>query len=587
MAEASWRGFGRARSAGCPIPGGLRQLAVVAAMATGTAVSASAQSGTLELTILDAESGAATPARVEVQAEDGTYQVAEDAIRIGGDCDMSDEGAGYTDLESALAGFSDRIENPYTRSTQFYSDGRSSIRVPAGSATVRVFKGPEYEQPVAEVPILADGTVEHHIRVKRWIDMPAKGWYSADDHLHIQRPHPDLDPLVSTMMQAEDIHVGNLLQMGKVRNFTIAPQHAHGDEGHYQTGHFILAAGQENPRTHFLGHTITLGAEEPIHDPKRYLIYRLIWEEAVRQGGINGFAHAYAPNGGLLGPYDGMAVVLPHDLLHFVEVLQFNRSGYEAWYDILALGFRVTPTAGTDYPCAGQTIPGHERFYTRVEGTLTYASWLEAVRGGRTFVTTGPLIDLRIDGREIGSEIVLEEPGTLTIEGSADFDPERDAVEFVELIRNGRAIGRFSRTAGARRIEFRTTVRVDGASWFALRSYGRRPEDRLPSVPYHFVSFEPTSNAHTAPIYVRLKGGPGIGRSAASREVARTWLARLDDLERVLAVENLEQLAQRLENPNWDAVPREVLYENREDLLAEVRTARQFFSRLVEGRSED
>ena len=112
-----------------------------------------------------------------------------------------------------------------------------------------------------------------------------------------------------------------------------------------------------------------------------------------------------------------MAVVLPHNLLHFVEVLQFNRSGYEAWYDILALGFRVTPTAGTDYPCVGQNLPGHERFYTQVEGTLTYQKWLDSVRMGRTFATTGPVIDFRIDGEGIGEEIVVQGPTTVHITG--------------------------------------------------------------------------------------------------------------------------------------------------------------------------
>ena len=36
----------------------------------------------------------------------------------------------------------------------------------------------------------------------------------------------------------------------------IAQQYAHGPEGHYQEGNYILAAGQENPRTHFLGHKV-------------------------------------------------------------------------------------------------------------------------------------------------------------------------------------------------------------------------------------------------------------------------------------------------------------------------------------------
>ena len=247
----------------------------------------------LRLTITDAATGEMVPARVEIVGKNGGYHVAEDALLVGGDCDMSDQGAGYVDLRSTLAGFTDRIDNPYAKSTQFYSDGKSSIRLPTGTATISIFKGPEFNVPVEKVDIQADKNVEHNIQLKRWINMPGNGWFSADDHLHIPRPVPDLNPYILKMMQAEGINVANLLQMGKVRNFTIAPQHAHGPDSYYQKGQFILAAGQENPRTHFLGHTITLGADTALHDPERYLIYRLLWEEAVKHGGLNGFAHAY------------------------------------------------------------------------------------------------------------------------------------------------------------------------------------------------------------------------------------------------------------------------------------------------------
>ena len=128
---------------------------------------------------------------------------------------------------------------------------------------------------------------------------------------------------------------------------SVTPQYAYGDDGAYRDGELLLLAGQEHPRTHFLGHTITLGASKPRHDPARYLIYRLLWEKNDAEGALNGFAHAYAPNGMMIAVHDGMAVVAPHDLLHFMEVLQFNRSGYEAWYELLALGLRVTPTAGS------------------------------------------------------------------------------------------------------------------------------------------------------------------------------------------------------------------------------------------------
>ena len=101
----------------------------------------------LRLTITDAATGEMVPARVEIVGKNGGYHVAEDALLVGGDCDMSDQGAGYVDLRSTLAGFTDRIDNPYAKSTQFYSDGKSSIRLPIGTATVSIFKGPEFNVP--------------------------------------------------------------------------------------------------------------------------------------------------------------------------------------------------------------------------------------------------------------------------------------------------------------------------------------------------------------------------------------------------------------------------------------------------------
>ncbi len=200
--------------------------------------------GSLHITITDATSNTPVPARVEILASDQKFHVASDALRVGGDCDMSDNPSGLVDLQSTLAHFNDRIDNPYTRSTQFYSDGSSTIQLPIGQAILRVFKGPEYQVSKQQVDVIAGGETRVKIELQRWINMPEQGWYSSDDHLHIPRPVVELNPYISKMMQAEDIHVANLLQMGKVKNFTNSSQYAHGSAGVYREGHYLLAPGQ-------------------------------------------------------------------------------------------------------------------------------------------------------------------------------------------------------------------------------------------------------------------------------------------------------------------------------------------------------
>src|SRR5205814_2265044 len=101
------------------------------------------------------------------------------------------------------------------------------------------------------------------------------------------------------------------------RHFNNAIQYAHGKSGLYREGDYILAAGQENPRTSFLGHTIILGASSPIDVRAPYLVYRLFWEEVQKQKALAGYAHK-----GQIGGENGLAIDLPHNLLSFFEVLQ-------------------------------------------------------------------------------------------------------------------------------------------------------------------------------------------------------------------------------------------------------------------------
>lgn len=557
-----------------------KRMRVLLGVLIGLSTQSFAATATLELKIIDAATKAPTQARMHVIDASGQFAVADDAVRFGGDCNMSDAGAGYTTHAAALAGFQNKLTNPYTGTTQFYVDGTATVTVPAGQVEILVQKGPEYQPVRLQLHPLSGDSVAHTIALDRWVNMPARGWYSADDHIHIQRPHPDLNPRIIQQMQAEDIHVANLLQMGKVLNFEIAPQYQFGKGGHYQIGNHILAAGQENPRTHYLGHTITLGASEPVFDGEEYLIYRKIWERTIELGGINGFAHAFATSGGVT-PYTGSAVVLPHNLLHFLEVLQFNRGGYQVWYDILNLGHRVAATAGTDYPCADQPIPGHERFYTRVEGELNYAKWLAAVKAGRTFVTTGPVLEFQVEDQGIGGDVSLPVPGKVRVRGSVHFNPITDGFGVLQLIQNGDVIAEIPNVDGRDKMALDMELHMERSGWLALRASGTERSFSGFSQPFHFSMLQSTSNAHSSPIYIEVQGTPGIAASQKGKAVARAFVARLDGLEATLKESNLQSLGALLEVPEFDAVPTEVLVSNREALLEEIATARRYYSELL------
>src|SRR4030095_16637661 len=118
---------------------------------------------------LDGADRRPTPARVELVDDKGMPYLAQDALRVG---------PGYTDrvvpwkgnFDEALALLPRSIENPFTRTTQFYSSGRSNIELPAGTFKLRVYKGIEYKLWVHEVQIQAGRTVELKVELSRWIN---------------------------------------------------------------------------------------------------------------------------------------------------------------------------------------------------------------------------------------------------------------------------------------------------------------------------------------------------------------------------------------------------------------------------------
>ena len=59
-------------------------------------------------------------------------------------------------------------------------------------------------------------------------------------------------------------------------------------------------------------------------------------------------------------------------------------------------------TNGSDHPAR---VAGAVRAYVRTEGPFTYQRWLDGVRHGRTFVTSGPLVMLTVNGVEIGDTL--------------------------------------------------------------------------------------------------------------------------------------------------------------------------------------
>lgn len=433
----------------------------------------------------------------------------------------------------------------------FYVDGRYDAEIPVGEYMLVISKGPEYRQMVQSITVTSDMVAGVAARFRRWTDMPAKGWYSGDDHVHMIRT-PDDNASISAIMQAEDVHVTNLLQMGNPYDTHFA-QYAFGTEGRYRAGNHALVPGVEDPRTAVRGHTISMNIREVYRPADRYLRYDQVFAEYRRQGGLSGFAHVA---GRLFNVERGLAIDVPLGVVDFIEVLQDGALETELWYDFLDLGFKLIPTAGSDFPYLG--APGSDRNYVFVGEEFTVDAYYEALGAQRTFVSTGPMLEFTVNGLPMGSAISAAPGDMLDIRASASLNPDLGMLDRVELVMHGEVIATAHQATATNLIELSHRTAVDGGAWLALRAYG-----------------DEQTVAHSAPIYVTVAGS--FENPATVPILARRMIEKLAEFETVEVDTTQELEAWSVGEPLGA-----MLTEQRVAILERAEEARSVYARMLD-----
>src|SRR5437870_12981529 len=83
------------------------------------------------------------------------------------------------------------------------------------------------------------------------------------------------------------------------------------------------------------------------------------------------------------------------------------------------------------------------------QNEFSFANWAQAVRKGNTFMTSGPLLTLRADGRVPGDVITLRAGGTVEVETSAQcFVP----LHRIEIVMNGKIAASHEEANGAQQL---------------------------------------------------------------------------------------------------------------------------------------
>ena len=465
------------------------------------ATKAPAPRGRIHIEVKDAETGELVPARVGLYDASGRTPLPSDqALLI----------HRYAD-ETRLLWVAPRLIWPSAERQAFYANGTYESQVPAGSYEVIATKGPEYRVFTGAVDVKPGQLARVSIPLQRYINQPSRGWYSGDTHLHLMRDQTQ-DVAVWGQVAAEDVHVGNLLEMGNIEG-TYFKQPAWDRAGQFERDGYAIVPGQEDPRTGMRGHTIHWNLKSHVHFEKEaFFQYDRVFERTRSQGALTGYAHL----GELFNGRRGLALDVPFGLVDFIEVLQGGRLNTDVWYSFLNLGYKVLPVGGADYPYFGPTLPGVERTYVKLDAPFSAAAWFDGFRRGHVYVTNGPFVRLGVNGREMGEELRVARGTRLEVAADAQLNPDVDDLDRLELVVLGDVDARESAN-GNDRIHLQKTIVADHSMWIAVRAYGGHQQPQFTTV------------AHSAPIYVVVDGEPTWKRSALASLVAYQR-AQLDEL---------------------------------------------------------
>jgi len=382
-----------------------------------------------------------------------------------------------------------------------------------GKYQLTVERGKEYFPLTAAIEI-GDTSVEQTFRLRRWIDLAARGWYSGETHVH--RHFEELPNVV----QAEDLNVSfpvsywttssvappslNPPNLARGNRSPYGPRKDHGaDPVWLDRKHVILPRNTEyeifsvGETRHTLG-AIFLLNHKSVFELKAPPIAEIA-RKAHAEGALLDLDKHSWPWSMMLVPVAKVDLfelsnnhvwrtnfgfksyqVMPADWMNVefeapgkMTEWGWLNYGWEVYYALLNCGFRLAPTAGT--ASGVHPVPlGWSRVYVHTGERLAVDEFLDGLRQGRSFVTTGPMLFAKVNGKLPGEVFSYE------TQKSRSFELEIETVSAthisaIEVLVNGKVVQSFDpqpvRTPeGAFQTKATGTVTLDDSGWIAVRA---------------------------------------------------------------------------------------------------------------------
>ncbi len=430
----------------------------------------------------------------------------------------------------------DRGRQPF-EDHYFYASEGHSISVPEGQITIDLHKGLENRvvKRTVDTKEKSLNLFEFELEKLDWGNQRGEEWVSSDLHVHMNYGGTYKTNCYGLAAIAEDegIQVIHNLTVNKEQRFPDIEFLGFG-EAACSDPDVLVVQGQEF-HTNYWGHRGVLRLKEHLLLPgyagypntaaaSLYPMNADVYDMAHAQGALVGAVHPFdeMPDP-FAKPAQKITDELPVDValgkLDYMEIVGFSdhKSTAAVWYKLLNLGFKLPAGGGTDAtadyaaPIRGQV--GFDRVYVWTPSwPVSIDTWMDELKQGRTFATNGPLIEFKLGGEMVGSELKFD-----AAQAAVPFTAKLRSivpVDHLEVVCNGK-VARELKLEGPRdTADVTGTIPVNDSGWCVLRAWSDKAE---------YPVMDNYAYATTSPMYVT------IGRKRAySREDAEYFKAWID-----------------------------------------------------------
>jgi len=460
----------------------------------------------------------------------------------------------------------------------FRSNGQFEKAVPPGAVAITVSRGFDYDAIEQKLNVRERERVAVTFELKRRTPLRHQGWYVGDNHAHMVHGERKIAvdfPYVAMAARAEGLDYLSLTHLWNLPNAT--PELLAQACRQVSTPDFRLTWNLEMPKNFWrgdvsqcMGHGWTLGMRGRTREGRdsiQELIAMSAWDyESEKQPTPNFESHALIHElGGIVsyshplrwwwGKWGGkgiypleerrfvsnMAQELPFDTVagptyDTLDILMqpheraANEQAQKLWFMLLNQGYRIAATASSDttFDNEGRGVPGKVRVYTRLAGEPTLEAIAQAMKAGRNFVTSGPLLAFEIGNHQIGDVVRLDMPDQRRARIKAwASGAVGEYLTKVELLNNGEVVKTWP--IDNRRTEFSTEfeITISPNTWFIVRGFGSNDNQTALTNPIYFEKGDnqkpqPAQARMTASITDQATGEPLEGVCDVIQMVGRT-----------------------------------------------------------------